>query len=512
MEEVQEAQAVRRLIYFPHYGAPSPYQQKLYHGLPSEQCRPGTVEECLELQEVALEEGAELPIFHVHWVASVLASAQTEEEAELLREAFEEKVSAFVHRGGQVMWIVHAAELSWPGRFAAVARRLLEDAAHWAFHIHAPDFDVWPAAGLKAQIDKDKLRGQTDWQTDMWEARFTTRSFEIVGIARTCLFTGRSFPPARSARTAVVVLNYRMLSQTQKLIRAFSRMSDQDFDLYVVDNASPELSRYDLAVVFPRAHVIGLPENFGYAGGNNAALRLIAPLGYEFVWILNPDMEVGPDALAQHVAAAEAYPDHSIFGAAILRGAVPDRLASAGGFVTLDEGVATGNLYGGKHVDALPEDPFEADCITGASIFLRTAVLEEIGYLPEQYFLYFEETDWLLRAADRGYPSLVLPHIHLLHHQASHAGGVPRTYYFYYYLRNAVLFSREMVGEDGTDATIAALRRTFLEGWFKRISENAPNQVAFYEALAERAFEEGRVGRIDLEALSDELQGLPEAS
>lgn len=507
-----------RVLYFPYYGAPSPFQKRLYDGLTSEQCRPGTVDECLTLQEAA-EEGGMLPALHLHWVASLLTPARTADEAEALREAFVEKLSRFVHQGGQVVWIVHAAELSWPGRFANVALRLFEDVAQWAFHIHAPDYGKWPSGGLKSYIDSDKLRAlaadPSEAWSDTWEARFSSQQLDIDGGLHSCLLTGRSFPPSRTARTAIIVLNYRMQQQVQQLIRALNGMSDQDFDLYVVDNASPGLSRYDLAVLFPRAHVIGLPENFGYAGGNNAALRLVVPLGYDFVWILNPDIGVGAEALAQHVAAADAYPDHSIFGAAILRGAVRDRLASAGGFVTLDEGMVTGNLYGGKHVNALPEEPFEADCITGASIFLRTAVLEEIGYLPEQYFLYFEETDWLLRATGRGYPSLVLPHVHLLHHQASHAGGVPRIYYFYYYLRNAVLFSREMVGEDGTDATISTLRCTFLEGWFKRISENAPNQVAFYEALAERAFEDGRVGRtgrIDLEALSDELQGLTEAS
>lgn len=307
------------------------------------------------------------------------------------------------------------------------------------------------------------------------------------------VLAGRAFPPAEPARVAIVILNYENLDDVERLVGTLKTSTVTDFDIYVVDNASPNLSITDLLPNLNDVTILRLNENLGYAAGNNAALRLIAPLEYQFVWILNPDMVVSPEALEQHLTAAEDHPEYSIFGAAILRGGTDETVASAGCQISFTGGLSTSHMYPGVSLKALPDTPYEADFITGASVFLRTSVLKDIGYIPEDYFLYFEETHWLLEAARNGMKSLVLPHISLAHHKRSEESGLPAKYYYYYYIRNALLFTQRMTGAY-PEETLRRLEQGFLAAWQDRIAKRAPGQVGVYTLLAQEAIADGLAG------------------
>jgi len=505
------------VIYFPNYGGPGPYQKLIYTDMERLKPVPGTVELALERQQLISGTEAAPVVLHLHWVGAVLAGAKTRDDAADLHMIFQQNLTRFVGLGGIVLWTVHPAELSRSNQFGDVERQLCQDVANLALRIHIHTRKYLSVLEAELVIDSRKLLVQPlePGKSGAVLEREIRKGYQFshVPIAferatKSCLLTGRSFPPKRVARTAIVILNYQSREDTQRLIRALQQSTDQKFDLYVVDNCSPDLSVFEAAVIFPGSYVLRLPENLGYAAGNNAALWLIEPLGYQFVWILNPDIVVPPKALRQHVAAAADYPEVSIFGPAICRGANPDLVASAGSYVSFEDGFSTGHLYAAKPVDKLPETPYEAECLTGASLFLRSTVIKKIGYIPEDYFLYFEETQWLLEAGKIGLKCLVLPHIRPVHHQRSHEGGLPAVYYFYYYLRNALLFSARM-GHDDLEPVSAALRGGFMAAWLLRIEEGNPDQLDFYKRLAERALSDGRKGlsgRIDLTALEQTLR------
>jgi len=504
------------LFYYPHYGAPSPYQKQIYAGLERTVARPGTVEVALKEQRNRTRNEAPV-VLHLHWLGAVLARAQTRAEAEGLYDGFHDNLICFVRLGGIVLWTVHSGGLAYLGQFPDLEQQLRQDVAHLALRVHVHSrrllpflvdvLDIGPEKILVQPLRDEKICAALE-QVIAEGYRFSTVQIPAEAQPQGGMLTGCSFPPATPARTAVIVLNYESTADSQRLIHALRVSSDQDFDLYVVDNASSDLSDYEAAVCFPTARVLRASHNLGYAAGNNLGLRLIEPLGYQFLWILNPDMVVPPEALQQHVVAAANYPEVSIFGPAICRGVDPDRVASAGSYVSFKDGLSTGNLYAANLVEKLPETPYEVDCLTGASLFLRAEVIKTIGYIPEDYFLYFEETQWLLEAGRNGQRCLVLPHIRPVHHQASHGSGLPRLYYFYYYLRNALLFCSRM-GVDDLAPTLAALRSGFIATWLQRVEDADPDQLEFYQRLAERALADGQKGlsgQIDLAALEQTLR------
>jgi len=505
------------LFYFPHYGDVSPYQKLLYEDMKQTRVCPGSAEEALACQQTAAQAGTAPVVLHLHWLAAVLAEADSQTQAEALRLAFRETLTRFVHLGGIVLWTVHSDALTQGRWVSGVGRQLCQDVAHLALrvHVHTPRVlrglcDVIDLDPNKALVQPLELGRIGPVLEQVIAEGYCLSGIQIATDAgpQGCVLSGRVFPPARIARTAVVILNYKSTGDTRRLIRSLRGSEDQDFDLYVVDNCSPEFSSFEASVFFAGAHVLRSSSNLGYATGNNMALRMIAPLGYAFVWILNPDMEVTPQALTQHVAAATEYPDVSIFGPALRRGSDRNRVASAGCHVSFEGALKTGHLYAGRQIETLPEAPYEADFITGAAMFFRTKVIEDIGYLPEDYFLYFEETQWLLEAGHKGVNCLVLPHILLTHHQASQENGLPAVYYLYYYLRNAVLFYKRM-GDVDPASTISALRSGFIANWLARTVDIAPEHSTFYGALTDQALADGEAGvtgRIDLEALEADLR------
>lgn len=298
----------------------------------------------------------------------------------------------------------------------------------------------------------------------------------------------------RPSRVAVLVLCYASLTDTRRLVSMLRASPSYNIDIYVVDNASPGLGASELSAALPGVTVMRAEENLGYAAGNNIGLSRIAAQGHEFVWILNPDMEADAAALDRFLTAADQFPHIDVFGPVIFRGASRDQIATAGSFVSLQDGFATGHLLAGKAASDLPTKPYEVNCLTGAALFIRCSALPRLGPIPEHYFLYFEETHWLVAGRRNGVRCMVLPDLHLVHHKASGAGGIPARHFLYYYVRNFLLFAN-WLGLQDPYLTLSRLRHGFVADALGKVAERAPLELPLYEYLAERALQDGLAGR-----------------
>jgi GT2 family glycosyltransferase len=129
------------------------------------------------------------------------------------------------------------------------------------------------------------------------------------------------------------------------------------------------------------------------------------------------------------------------------------------------------------------------DYATGASMLVRRQLFDEIGLLPERYFLYFEETDFNIRAQRAGWKVLLEPRSRVLHFRRSW-GSVPAPYYVYYFVRNRILFGRTFTSSP-LETMVEDLERS-LSNWRKKI---APNFSEAYERLVAAAISDGTQGR-----------------
>lgn len=246
------------------------------------------------------------------------------------------------------------------------------------------------------------------------------------------------------ARAAIVVLHYAHLDDTLRCLESIKAQQIQDFDLYVISNDETPEAFVELVVSHPDAIIIQAPRNLGYAGGNNLALAEIRQKRhYDYFWILNPDTVVPRNLLGDLLDRADRYPQVGVFGVAITFGDRPDTVWFAGGDIRWENGLETSHRYLGKPVSELPTEPMEVDYVTGASLFGRTEILDKVGLIPEEYFLYFEETDWCMQMRSAGYQLLVFPDLRMQHYKRSESGGAPTMDYLKYYCNNALRFTEK---------------------------------------------------------------------
>lgn len=142
--------------------------------------------------------------------------------------------------------------------------------------------------------------------------------------------------------------------------------------------------------------------NLGFAGGNNAGLRLaMTDAEMEFAWLLNNDTVVEADALAHLVRRMEDKPEAGICGSTLLYYDAPDTVQVLGGS-TYNRWLAriglTGRGINAKDLPPAGDVESRIRYVSGASMLLRRKMLENVGLLDEQYFLYFEEIDLATRA------------------------------------------------------------------------------------------------------------------
>ena len=142
-------------------------------------------------------------------------------------------------------------------------------------------------------------------------------------------------------------------------------------------------------------------QNTGFGAGNNVGLRYVLARGdAQFVWLLNNDTVVAPDALTELVATLEAKPDAGQCGSTILFYDRPDIIQICGGCEYNSWWGSIRALGAGRRASDLPEADSvgrKMTYVAGASLLARMSFVKEVGLLPEDYFLYFEEIDWATR-------------------------------------------------------------------------------------------------------------------
>ncbi|NRR31605.1 glycosyltransferase family 2 protein [Oxalobacteraceae bacterium] len=189
--------------------------------------------------------------------------------------------------------------------------------------------------------------------------------------------------------------------------------------------------------------------NLGFAGGNNPGIRLaLEDPACEYVWLLNNDTTIEPDALAQAVARMRADPAIGICGSTLVyyhERAMVQALGGASYSPARGTSRHIGAFIGRDAVPAAPEAvETQMSYAVGAAMLVSRAFVEQVGLMREDYFLYYEEIDWAMRGAGRfrlGYaPASVVYHKEGATIGTSASGGSAIS--VYYLFRNRLLFTR----------------------------------------------------------------------
>ena len=245
---------------------------------------------------------------------------------------------------------------------------------------------------------------------------------------------------------AIIVLNWNSYADTFECLRSLGELNYPDFKVFLVDNDSKDDSYSRLIDDFNNSifnldiEFIQTGENLGFAGGNNAAIRRAYSEEYGYYWLLNNDTIVDKNALLQLVVGVKQKEDVGIVGSKIYYCGT-DVIWFAGGRVNTWSGET--RHIGLNEIDNGQFDTeMEVDYITGCSLLLKKQRLEDIGYMEEDYFLYYEETDWNIRAKSKGWRILYIPSSVIHHKVSKSSGGIENISpnKEYYKIRNRIIF------------------------------------------------------------------------
>lgn len=198
----------------------------------------------------------------------------------------------------------------------------------------------------------------------------------------------------------------------------------------IVDNASGDGSAETIERAIGQhgwsewARVVRSPVNGGFAYGNNLAVRsvLAEAGGVQLFWLLNPDTIVRPGAIAAILHFFAEHPAAGAIGTAIddesgKRWPIAFRFHSLLGELESSLRLsAVTRLVGRRSATrVMGNRPERVDWVSGASTIFRRAVFETVGLMDEDYFLYFEETDYFLSIARAGWECWYVPDAVIIH-------------------------------------------------------------------------------------------------
>jgi len=241
---------------------------------------------------------------------------------------------------------------------------------------------------------------------------------------------------SNSPRVFIIVLNWNGKDDTLECLDSLQKLDYQNFEIVVVDNGSTDGSENVIRSSFPSVRFLQTGKNLGYAGGNNVGMRFALEHGADYVWLLNNDTVVDSRALTSLVEIAQADPKIAFVGSKIYFYDRHNLIWCVGGTIDLAAGGRTDHPGMHQEDKGQFEKISDVGYVSGCSLLAGRAAISAIGLLPEEYFLYCEETDWNLAAQRKGYRTVMAPASHVWHKYVD--AGDYKERFIYYSFRNRI--------------------------------------------------------------------------
>ncbi len=235
-------------------------------------------------------------------------------------------------------------------------------------------------------------------------------------------------------KLSIVIVNYNAGDILIKCLNSLEYLVQQnpslETEVFVVDNNSSDSTIEKIQKDMSWVKLFVNQENLGFSKANNIAIKQSKG---EYVLLLNPDTIVPKDTLEIMVKFME---DNSAVGVStckieLAKGGLdsachrgfPTPWSSFTYFSGLTQLFPKSQLFGGYHLTYLPLDqPHEIDTPSGCFYLVRRKVIEQVGLLDENYFLYSEDVDWSYRIKQAGWKIFYYPQVKIIHYKGMSSG------------------------------------------------------------------------------------------
>ncbi|MEI6594715.1 MAG: glycosyltransferase [Bacteroidota bacterium] len=252
-------------------------------------------------------------------------------------------------------------------------------------------------------------------------------------------------------KLSIVIVNYNVKYFLEQALHSVRKaLQGIEAEVFVVDNHSVDGSCEMVKRKFPEVILIENKENTGFSKANNQAIHLSKG---EYVLLLNPDTVVEEDCFTKTIAFMDATPDAGALGVKMIdgkghflpeskRGLPTPKVAfyKMFGFATI---FPKSKRFGKYHLGYLDKNKTHSvEVLAGAFMMLRKSVLDKIGLLDEDYFMYGEDIDLCYRISKSGYKNYYFPDTTIIHYKGESTKKTSINYVFIFY-RAMITFAQK---------------------------------------------------------------------
>ncbi|QPH38353.1 glycosyltransferase family protein [Pedobacter endophyticus] len=185
-------------------------------------------------------------------------------------------------------------------------------------------------------------------------------------------------------------------------------------------------SKYDFELINDeietRIVIVKDVKNHGFAAANNICIKYLSRVqSVKWIWLLNNDTLVPPSTIRTiKEGIAQSRANTGIYGTKLYYAHEKGMLQGVAGQYNF--WTATSKHLGGRQADynySYEKFIREADYIIGASMIVSKAFVNDVGFMNEEYFLYYEEIDWAFRGKNKGWQIDLIPSAYIYHKEGA---------------------------------------------------------------------------------------------
>ncbi len=236
-------------------------------------------------------------------------------------------------------------------------------------------------------------------------------------------------------RLGIIVINFNRNQDTLFCLQSIEKFcGGSDTIVYLIDNASDDpIKKYELYPFNIKINYLIQSTNYGFAKGNNIGIIQAIKDECNYLMLLNNDTEFVDNSLFNCIQEMENNKRIAICGLVNYFYDKPNMIWQAGAFIDLKNG----EICQLQNINTKTSDPFFVDYVPGSSFIIKSSIIKEIGMLDEDYFAYYEESDFCLRVKRMGLLIAFIPNSKILHKVGKSTTNAKR---FYLRTRNKLLF------------------------------------------------------------------------
>ncbi len=234
---------------------------------------------------------------------------------------------------------------------------------------------------------------------------------------------------------SIITVNYNRIEDTSELLFSLKKIKYSNTEIILVDNGSKE----DPSVLqskFPHLKIYLNKQNLGFAAANNLGIKNAKG---EYIFLVNNDVIVTPSFLQPLIDKLENDRTVGIVSPKIYYHSEPNRLQYAG-FTDIhpisirNQGIGFDEADHGQY-----DKEKETFYAHGAAFLFRKSLINEVGYLSEKFFLYYEEMDWCKQVRNHDYKIFYIPQS-VVYHKDSVTTGSDSPLKTFYLTRGRLIY------------------------------------------------------------------------